>query len=151
MQVILLDVNVLVYAHRADMPEHPASAKLLDDLVNGDRSFGVPEMAFSSLVRIVTQNSFKPPTTTDAALKFCGALMSSPNCLALRPSERHWAIFEDLCRSAPAKGKLVADAYLAAFAIDRDDEWVTTDRDFAKFPGLRWRMINDAHARTNPR
>jgi toxin-antitoxin system PIN domain toxin len=150
-QVILLDVNVLVYAHRSDMPEHPASASFLTDLVNGEQTFGVPEMAFSSLVRIVTQNSFKPPSTPAAALDFCRSVMNSPVCLSLRPSERHWDIFDALCRRVPAKGKLVADAYLAAFAIDRGDEWVTTDRDFAKFPGLRWRLLGENQTRTNPR
>jgi uncharacterized protein len=149
--VILLDVNLLVHAHRADMPEHPDAARFLSDLLHGDRTFGVPEMAFSSLVRIVTQNSFRPPSTSESALRFCNALMSAPPCLVLRPSRNHWKIFERLCLSSRARGKLVADAYLAAFAIDRDDEWVTTDRDFGKFPGLRWRLLRDDQPRTNPR
>ena len=55
------------------------------------------------------------------------------------PGARHWAIFERLCKHAGAKGNLVADAYLAALAIERGCEWVTTDRDFSRFEGLKWR------------
>jgi predicted nucleic acid-binding protein len=55
------------------------------------------------------------------------------------PGERHWEIFIDLCSRVHARGNLVADAYLAALAIESGSEWVTTDRDYARFPGLRWR------------
>jgi predicted nucleic acid-binding protein len=55
------------------------------------------------------------------------------------PGVRHWEIFDRLCRAAGAKGSLVADAYLAALAIESGSEWITTDRDFSRFPGLRWR------------
>lgn len=149
--MIILDVNVLIYAHRGEMPAHPASKALLDKLVDDDRAFGVPEMAFSSVVRIVTQPVWVPPSTTVEALEFCKAIRSLPKCHTLRPSENHWGIFDALCRVTRARGKLVADAYLAAFAIDRSDDWVTTDEDFHKFPGLRWRLLSEAEFRTNPR
>lgn len=57
----------------------------------------------------------------------------------MSPGERHWEIFTRLCRSARARGNLVPDAYLAALAIESGTEWITTDRDYARFPGLRWR------------
>src|SRR5437016_1462785 len=118
--MLLLDVNILVYAHRGELPQHPAAFRLIESLVNGDAPFGVPEMAFSSLVRIVTQSSFKPPSTAAQALDFCAAIIASPRCAVLYPSENHWRIFDRICRAAAVKGKLIADAYLAAFAIDRD-------------------------------
>jgi toxin-antitoxin system PIN domain toxin len=149
--VQLLDVNILVAAHRADSPDHPEVASFLQERVEGERTFGVPEMAFSSLVRIVTQPAFKPPSTTAQAFDFCAAVMRSSRCLVVRPTQNHWTIFEQICRAGPIRGKLVADAYLAAFALDRDDEWVTTDRDFEKFPGLRWRLMPTGQLRTNPR
>ena len=55
------------------------------------------------------------------------------------PGNRHWEIFTRLCREAEVKGNLIADAYLAALAIESGSEWITTDRDYARFPGLRWR------------
>lgn len=147
----LLDVNVLVYGFREELVHHPPVAAYLDGLVNGERMFGVPELALSALVRIVTQKPWNPPSPTERALDFCSVLRSSPRCVVVHAGERHWAIFDRLCRETRAKGKLVADAYLAGYAIDRDDEWVTTDSDFKHFPGLRWRNLLTGHSRTNPR
>jgi predicted nucleic acid-binding protein len=48
-------------------------------------------------------------------------------------------MFTRLCRTADARGNLVADAYLAALAIESGSELITTDRDFARFEGLDWR------------
>jgi uncharacterized protein len=58
---------------------------------------------------------------------------------ANRPRPSHWSIFVRLCEQANVTGNLVSDAYLAAVAIESGCEWITTDRDFARFPGLRWR------------
>jgi len=52
---------------------------------------------------------------------------------------RHWEIFARLCAEGGVKGNLVPDAYLAALAIESGCEWITTDRDFSRFKGLRWR------------
>jgi len=57
----------------------------------------------------------------------------------IQPGERHWEIFTRLCSDARTKGNLVADAFLAALAIESECEWITTDRDYARFPGLQWR------------
>ena len=57
----------------------------------------------------------------------------------MTPGPRHWEIFARLCRESEARGNLVPDAYLAALAIESGCEWVTTDRDFSRFPGLRWK------------
>lgn len=149
--MILLDVNVLVYAHRAEMPHHPACRQLLEDLIDGGRTFGVPEVVFSGVVRVVTLPVWQPPSTIDEAIRFCDAVRSARRCLVIQPATGHWELFGELCRATGAKGKQVADAYLAAFALDRDDEWITADADFGRFPGLRWRRPWEAHTRTNPR
>jgi toxin-antitoxin system PIN domain toxin len=73
------------------------------------------------------------------ALTFVRAIRDAPNAVAIEPGPRHWDLFERLCVQGGAKGNLVADAYLAALAIESGCEWITTDRDFARFPGLRWR------------
>ena len=59
--------------------------------------------------------------------------------MRIEPGERHWQIFERLCREASARGNLVPDAWLAALAIESGSEWITTDRDYTRFPGPRWR------------
>ncbi len=70
---------------------------------------------------------------------FAEQVRNQPNCTLVAPGPRHWDIFTRLCRGAGAKGNLIPDAYLAALAVASGSEWVTTDGDFARFSGLRWR------------
>lgn len=94
----------------------------------------------SGFLRIVTHpRIFTVPTPIEDAIDFVGALRGQPNCVPVEPGSRHWEIFVNLCRDGHAKGNLVPDAYLAALAIESGCVWITTDRDYARFPGLRWR------------
>jgi len=138
--VLLPDVNVLIYAHRAESPEHDAYARWLTMMATAQEPFGLSELVLSGVVRIVTNpRVFKTPTPLEIALAFTDSLLGRPNAVRLRPGRRHFEIFEDLCRQTNASGKLVADAYHAALALEHGCEWVTTDADFGRFPGLRWR------------
>jgi predicted nucleic acid-binding protein len=65
--------------------------------------------------------------------------MSPEHAVTIAPGPRHWEIFSKLCREADARGNLVADAYLAALAIEFGSEWISTDGDYARFPALKWR------------
>lgn len=97
-------------------------------------------MVLSSFLRIVTHpRIFREPDTLEDALAFVAELRSGETYTEAAPAVRHWDIFTALCRTANARGNLVADAYLAALAIESGSTWVTTDRDFARFSGLRWR------------
>jgi toxin-antitoxin system PIN domain toxin len=147
--MILLDVNVLLPAHRAAHPLHRQAKEFIESLLKGDAPFGIPQIVLQSLIRISTQPILKPPSTPAQAFAFCEVFYDCDHCHVLHPSPTHWDVFRRLALGAGARGNLVADAYLAAFAIDRDDEWVTLDRDFAKFRGLRWRMLGDAKPRVN--
>jgi toxin-antitoxin system PIN domain toxin len=94
----------------------------------------------SAFMRIVTHpRIFRTPTPLQEALRAVSTLRGQPNCVPISPGPRHWEIFADLCRKAEARGNLVPDAYLAALAIESGCEWITTDRDYSRFPGLRWR------------
>jgi predicted nucleic acid-binding protein len=73
------------------------------------------------------------------ALTFVEHLRGQPTCVVVAPGPRHWQIFTSLCQTRGVRGNLVPDAYFAAMAIESGSEWITTDRDFARFPGLRWR------------
>jgi len=138
--VILCDVNVLVYAFRDAAPGHAQYRAWLDQVVAGDEAFALSDMVLSAVVRLVTHpRIFTPPSTVSNALAYCAALRAQPNAILLQPGARHWDIFSRLCASANAKGNLVPDAYLAALAIEHGCELVTTDRDYARFAGLRWR------------
>jgi predicted nucleic acid-binding protein len=65
--------------------------------------------------------------------------MAQPNATLIAPGDRHWPLFESLCRQSKATGNLVQDAWNAALAIESGCEWITTDRDYARFAGLKWR------------
>jgi hypothetical protein len=73
------------------------------------------------------------------AWRFVDALRQEPQCISITPGSRHWEIFKELTQSVEAKGNMVSDAYHAALAIETGAEWVTTDRDFSRFPKLKWR------------
>ncbi|EIJ34294.1 type II toxin-antitoxin system VapC family toxin [Thiothrix nivea] len=138
--MLLCDVNVLVYAHREDAPNHPAYLQWLEDLINSDESFAVSELVLSVFLRIVTHPKvFNPPSPLADALAFISSIRQQPNCRLVAPGQRHWDIFQSLCETTNAKGNLVPDAYHAALAIESGCEWITTDRGFSRYPGLRWR------------
>ena len=138
--MVLVDVNVLVHAFREDAPRHAPLRAWLEELVGSDSAFGVADLILSGFLRVVTHPGvFTPPTPLEKALEFVEALRSQPNCIVVSPGDRHWQIFTRLCREADARGNLVPDAYLAALAIESGSELATTDRDFARFPGLDWR------------
>jgi toxin-antitoxin system PIN domain toxin len=143
--MILPDVNVLVYAHRADAPNHAAYHQWLEAMISGDQPYGMSDIVLSGFLRVVTHpRVFNPPSTIEQALAFAADVREQPNCVVVMPGSRHWAIFERLCTAANAKGNLVPDAYLAALAIESGGEWITTDRDYSRFPGLSWRHPFDA-------
>lgn len=137
--MLLPDVNVLIHAHREQDEQHPAHRVWLTELVNGSSSFAVSELVLSAFVRIVTNTRvYQDPTPLREALAFVDDIVNSPACTRLRPGPRHLTIFTDLCRAVKVTGNVVPDAYHAALAIEHGCTWVTNDRGFARFPGLRW-------------
>ena len=137
--MVLPDVNVLVYAHRRDTAHHDAARRWLENLIGSDRAYGMSELVVSSFVRIVTHpRVFDPPSPLQAALAFAGEVMTPAHAVRVAPGPRHWDIFTRLCRETHARGNLIADAYLAALAVESGCEWVSTDGDFARFKDLVW-------------
>jgi uncharacterized protein len=138
--VILLDVNVLVYAHRRDAARHEEYRGWLEHVIVAAQPYGLSDLVLSGFVRVVTHpRVFRDPTPVADALAFANALRDRSNRVRVEPGPRHWDIFREICRRADARGNLVPDAYLAAMAIESDAEWITTDGDFRRFPGLRAR------------
>ncbi len=134
------DVNILVYAHRAESPEHERYAEWVRALAIGVEPFALSELGCSSFVRIVTNAKiWDEPTSAADALAFVDRLRERPNARPLTHGPTSWDIFSRLVVAARARGKLVADAYHAALAIEYGCELVTADVDFARFPALRWR------------
>jgi toxin-antitoxin system PIN domain toxin len=97
-------------------------------------------MVLSTVVRITTHPKiFIKPSTLDEVFQFVDYIRSCTHVVRVIPGRAHWSIFHRLCRAVQAKGNLVTDAYLAALAIEKGAEWITSDRDFSRFPDLKWR------------
>jgi uncharacterized protein len=134
------DINVLIYAFDVDTQRHQEYRDWLLDVLDGPEEFGVASQVLAGFVRIVTHPRLpRNPSSVERAIAFAEQVRSAPAAVALEPGARHWPIFVELCTKANAKGNLIIDAYLAALAMEHRCEWNTTDRDFARFPGLRWR------------
>jgi toxin-antitoxin system PIN domain toxin len=139
--MILPDVNVLIYAFRADVPQHSICNPWLSAMIASDARFGISPLALAALVRVTTnQRSYRDPSTLTEAFAFCDYLLGQPNCQVVEPGERHWDIFKRLCVETGTRRRRVTDAWFAALAIEWGCEWITFDRDYARFPGLKWQV-----------
>ena len=138
--MVLPDVNVLVYAHREETADHAACRDWLEGVVNGDEAYAMSDLVLSGFIRVVTHpRVFKNPSRGADAFAFAEQLRQQPGCVRVEPGPRHWDVFRRLSAESGAKGNLVPDAWLAALAIESGCEWISTDRDFTRFKGLRWR------------
>lgn len=137
--MILPDVNVLIYAFRRDAPEHVLCRPWLDGIIDEDARFGISPMTLSALVRVTSNpRTYRNPSALEEAFLFCRKLIGQPHCQIVEPGERHWNIFQRLCIETGTRGPRVTDAWFAALAIEWGCEWITLDRDYARFPGLKW-------------
>jgi len=137
--VIAVDTNILVYAHREELPQHAVARARLTAVAEGDAPWAIPVFCLGEFIRVVTHpRLFDPPHTIEEA---CGALdriLESPSLRILNPAERFWAMLAEAVREADATGNLVFDAQLAALCREHGvSAWLTEDRDFDRFPGLR--------------
>lgn len=139
--MILPDVNVLVQALQPDGSDHALCREWLERVVKGDSRFGMSPQVLSGVIRIATHPRIFPrPATLLEALQASEFLLQQPHCAVIHPGPRHWEIFSKLCVEADARGNLVPDAWFAALAIEAGCEWITLDRDYARFKGLHWRL-----------
>ena len=138
--MILSDVNVLIYAFRSDSDQHEAYRSWLGEVINGPSAYGVSPQVLAAVVRICTHpRIFKQPSTLDEVLAFCKVISDQPGASLIMPGERHWSIFESMCRESRVTGNLVQDVWFAALAVESGCEWITVDRDYARFDQLSWR------------
>ena len=138
--MILPDVNILLYAYRADTPNHRTIFSWLKSEVGSGLPFGLSDQILAGFLRIVTHpRIFNPPSPLKSAQKFADELRGQSNCVQVNPGENQWRIFSELCVKADARGNLLQDAWFAALAMEHGCEWITTDRDYGRFPGLKWR------------
>jgi toxin-antitoxin system PIN domain toxin len=138
--MLMPDVNVLVGAYRTDVEHHVALKTWLETAVSAGESVGISDAVASGFVRVVTHpRVFAVPTPLETSLAQMRSLLAASGVLRVTPSDGYWDVFDRLCVRADARGNLVADAAHAAVAIQTGATWITLDRDFARFEGLKWR------------
>ena len=142
------DVNILVSAFREDAVHHRRCRGWLTEALSGREQIGLSELVLSGALRVLTHpRIFHPPTPTEAATAFVDALLAQPSSATLRPGSGHWRIFRGLTATLSLTGNRIPDAYHAALAIEHGCTWVTLDRGFSAYPGLRLINLLDSGAR----
>jgi uncharacterized protein len=138
--MILVDANLLVYAFVASLPQHQAAASWLDAQLNSSIIVALPWPSLLSFARLVTNpRVFERPALIKAAWDQVEQWL---NCSSVRvpvPGDRHHEILAKLIKNSVDRADLIPDAHLAAIAIENGFLLCSSDKDFARFPGLQWR------------
>ncbi|MGD1024879.1 MAG: TA system VapC family ribonuclease toxin [Candidatus Sulfotelmatobacter sp.] len=137
--MILLDANILLYAYDAAASQHIKARAWVETVFSDVEPVGLPWQSLSAFLRIMTDLRLpgKRFTVVEAA-EFVNQWLEQPNVRVLTPGDEHWLIFRKMIVDGQASGPLVSDAHLAALTLEYGGVLYTTDRDFARFPGLRW-------------
>ena len=137
--MILPDANLLVYAHDVESHHHAVAVSWFRELLKGSEPLALAWITILAFVRITTRPKvLSQPLLMSEAAAVVNDLLARSQVLLLHPGGRHWTILRELLFEGQATGNLVMDAHLAALAIEHGALLCTTDRDFARFPGLRW-------------
>ena len=135
----ILDANILIYAYNEDAPQRRAAAEWIEQLFNGPEMIGLPWTTIWAFLRISTNaRAWPKPISVDDAFAAIQDWLGRPNVAIIQPGARHAELLEKLVREGNASGPLVSDAALAALAMENGAALASTDRDFSRFPGLRW-------------
>lgn len=136
--MILTDANLLLYAYNHDAAEHDAARQWLEEQLTAPDLFCFSWQTITAFLRISTNaRAFAQPLIIAEATAIVAEWLERPQVVILTPGERHWEILNDLLVTGQASGPLVMDAHLAALSIEHGCILATTDRDFARFPGLQ--------------
>ncbi len=137
--MILVDANLLLYAYHPRSEQHAASRAWLEIVLSGSELVRFAWLTLWAFLRISTNSRvFERPLTLPEAEAAVTSWLSQSLAGILEPGERHWDILRRLMREGQTTGPLVMDAVLAAIAIEHGATLHTTDRDFSRFPGLKW-------------
>jgi toxin-antitoxin system PIN domain toxin len=138
--VIVVDANLLIYSYDLDSAHHKKSLSWLEELLSGVEAVGLPWQSVSAFLRVIT-NRRLPGTrvTLEQAVQVVDQWLQQPNVQVLVPADQHWSVLRQMILEGRASGPLVSDAEIAAITIEQGAVLHTTDRDFARFPGLRWK------------
>jgi toxin-antitoxin system PIN domain toxin len=138
--VIVLDANILLYAYDSDSDQHAKARAWVEQAFSGASPVGLPWQTVTAFVRIVTNPRLSGKRFTPAdVIEIVDQWVNQPNLRLLAPGDHHWSFLRQMIMDGQARGPLVTDAQLAAITIEYGGVLHTTDRDFSRFPGLRWK------------
>lgn len=137
--MILVDANLLLHAYNPRSREHDVARRWLEAALSGAAPVRMAWFTIWAFLRITTHpRVFERPLSFDEAAAIVSSWLAQPCLGVVEPGDRHWEILSGLAGPGQAVGPLVMDAVLAALAIEHGATLHTTDRDFARFEGLRW-------------
>lgn len=137
--MIVPDVNLLIYAIDKDSSFHEKASDWLNSALIGSESVGFVWNVLIGFLRISTRRSLPTALTVEQAFEFFNLWLTATNARIIKPGPRHSDLLHNLLAATGTGGDLVSDAHLAAIAIEHDAEVYSSDSDFSRFPGLRWR------------
>ncbi len=138
--MILIDTNLWLYGSLLELPDHNQAKRWLEDTINGQEPIALPWSVALGVVRISTQaRILQNPLSPSQALDLVDGWLQQPMVELIEPGPDHWDILRRLIGEAGTAGNLTSDAHLAALAIEQDCTLCSADRDFRRFPGLRYR------------
>ena len=134
-----LDTNLIVYAHRSDMPEHFKAQAIISEFIQSEKLFAVAWPSFYEFYRLVTHGKvFRVPSSREQALSVIRSFFEIPYCRVLSHSVAHWENMESLCKEADVRGNLAFDVQIAAIMLDHGvEEVISNDGDFLRFNRLK--------------
>ncbi|MGD0618736.1 MAG: type II toxin-antitoxin system VapC family toxin [Bryobacteraceae bacterium] len=138
--MIVLDVNILLYAYDSDSPHHAAAKPWIERTLSSGDPVGLPWQTIAAFLRISTNaRAMNRRLLLEEAVEAVDEWLQQPNVRVLEPTEDHWVVLRQMVTEGQTTGPLVTDAELAAITVEYGGVIYTTDRDFARFPGLRWK------------
>lgn len=143
--MIAVDTNVLVYAHRRELPQHDAARRRLTELAEGSSRWAIPVFCLGEFLRVITHpRVFEPSYTIDEGCEALRRVLAAPSLAVLYPRERYAALLLETMKSGGAAGNLVFDAQIAALCLESGaTTLLTNDRGFRRFPGLTIEALGD--------
>ncbi len=137
--MIVLDANILLYAYNADVAEHGAVSAWLEAMFAGPEQIGAPWVSLWAFLRVSTNARLtRRPVAVTAAFEIVRDLIAQPNVTIVDPGSRHVEVLRAVALDSRISGPPMADAVLAALAMEHGATLASTDRGFARFKGLRW-------------
>ena len=137
--MILIDANLLLYASDTASIHHEPARRWLETTLSEAEPVGLAWAALLAFLRVGTNPRLrKDAFTIEEAAAIVVDWLDRPMVTVVNPGERHWEILRDMMTKGQARGPLVTDAHLAALAIEHGAVLATSDRDFARFPGLKF-------------